>query len=96
LRQYNLSKVEQGRYDQYLGLKPATLSHMEINKKLPSEGEFEQIFFKEKKLHWVNEPVTRHEIAENRSQQERMSSSDSSCNANAQQAARRASRKSVE
>jgi|JI61114BRNA_FD_contig_21_2933041_length_290_multi_4_in_0_out_0_1 hypothetical protein len=45
-----MEKVEQGKRDQYLGLKPTTLTQMEINKKLRSEREFEQMFFKDKKL----------------------------------------------
>jgi hypothetical protein len=37
MREYNLRKVEEGKKDQYLGLKPGTLAQMELNKKIRSE-----------------------------------------------------------
>ena len=41
---YNLQRIEEGKKNQYTGLKPLTLQQIQLNKKLRAEQQFEGMF----------------------------------------------------
>lgn len=68
-----MRRIAAGQKNQYTyyhplfrGIKPMTLSQIEANKKLRGQQQFEQMFFKGKKISSKNQIVTKYGIVENK------------------------------
>jgi hypothetical protein len=63
-----MKRIEAGKKNQFVGVKPTTLSQMQIGKKIRSEEEFDKMFYSKsvQPAENVNRTATRFEIVEKR------------------------------
>jgi hypothetical protein len=63
-----MERIEAGKKNQFVGVKPTTLSQMQIGKKIRSEEEFDKMFYSKsvQPAEKVNSTATRFEIVEKR------------------------------
>ena len=63
-----MERIEAGKKDQFVGVKPTTLSQMQIGKKMRSEQEFDKMFYSKsvQPAESANRTATKFEIVEKR------------------------------